>query len=161
MFERTKHPTLIVFHCSDTEDGPGNNTKAIREYHISHNGWDDIGYHFVLERLQNSYVLFPGRSPKFIGAHAAGHNHESLGVCIVGKYENEVPDQAFSAAVSALAMLCLMYGLDAESIKGHRELSGSKGKTCPGAAWDLDRLRRHVAVYLNRLRAEGMRLVSA
>lgn len=158
---RVSWPTLIVFHCSDTEDGPGNDVEAIRKYHIERNGWADIGYHFVIEKRNNVYVMVPGREPQAIGAHAVGYNHNSIGVCIVGKYDMNVPDSAFSAAVQGLAHVCWTYGLPAGAIRGHRELpEHATKKTCPGLAWDLNRLRRHVEVYLDRLRKEGLRLSS-
>lgn len=155
MKERTQWPTMIVLHCSDTEDGHGTDRDAIRKYHIEVNSWDDIGYHFVLERIGNSYALLPGRNPAYIGAHVRGHNHESIGLCVVGSYEKTVPDETFHSTVWALATLCLMYGLPANCIKGHRELDNAK--TCPGIAWDLDKVRRFVAAYLERCKTTGLK----
>lgn len=155
MMIRAQWPTVIVLHCSDTEDGFGTDREAIRKYHVEVNHWDDIGYHFVLERIANSYALLPGRDPKLIGAHVRGHNANSIGLCVVGKYDDHLPDETFFAAVSALSELCMMYGLTAAAIKGHRELDSNK--TCPGKAWDLDKVRRAVASYLERINRVGIK----
>ncbi|MFW5731790.1 MAG: N-acetylmuramoyl-L-alanine amidase [Planctomycetota bacterium] len=80
----------IIVHCTDA---PGGTAASIRDFHIHQRGWADIGYHYVItngnpgsgrpEEAADG-VLWPGRSPLVAGAHAQGHNLNSLGVALVG-----------------------------------------------------------------------------
>jgi len=149
--------TRIVLHCSDTEDGPSNSWPAIRRYHMQVNGWSDIGYNYGLELIAETYVLQPGRPPWVNGAHcrAAGRNSDSLGLCVVGKFDvNPPPPRLVTLTASVLAFLCFAHGIKPEMVSGHREWE--KAKTCPGAQWDLDRLRKSVDQRLHRMASAGV-----
>ena len=168
----------LILHCSATEDGPGDNWSAIRRFHTSYRyegrsvsveearslqasgvvveiPWQDIGYHFGLEREAGVLVTRFGRPVGFQGSHckAAGRNHDSLGVCVVGQFDSAKPDpEVFEHTAHLLAMLSFVFNVPTERIRGHREFE--PGKTCPGRAWDLDATREAVAV----LRATGPQL---
>lgn len=71
----------IVVHCSATAEGKDVTVDAIRRYHIIHRGWKDIGYHFVIYR---DGTVHAGRDIDVAGAHCAGHNARSIGVCYIG-----------------------------------------------------------------------------
>lgn len=60
-------------------------------YHTQSNGWDDIGYNFV---IAPNGVIFNGRDPLGVeeqdniqGAHFCGKNGETMGVCLLGNYD--------------------------------------------------------------------------
>lgn len=55
--------------------------EEIRRWHVGRNGWSDIGYHAVIRR---SGDMDHGRKIEIVGAHAYGHNSDSIGVCLVG-----------------------------------------------------------------------------
>jgi N-acetylmuramoyl-L-alanine amidase len=148
-------PAYLILHCSDTEDGPGYSWDAIRRYHMASppqgRGWSDIGYHMGLERLGPHLVLVPGRRPDVEGSHcvAAGRNHDSLGLCVVGKFDDEPPSpETYSATVMVLAALAFAFRIPVNNVRGHREYEDAK--TCPGLCWDLDRVRADVAALLSR-----------
>jgi len=143
----------IVLHCSDTEDGPRPNWEAIRRYHIEVNGWQDIGYHFVVERINGVVMVVQGRSPKFEGAHCAaqGRNRDTIGVCVVGDFDDNPPDEElYRKVVELLAFLCFTWHLPASSVRGHGELDPRK--SCPGQQWDMDRTRAWLAETVQRTR---------
>jgi hypothetical protein len=52
--------------------------ETIRHWHVSENGWADIGYHFVIE---GDARIRQGRSIDTVGAHVRGHNMGTLGIC--------------------------------------------------------------------------------
>ena len=62
--------------------------KRIKDFHIRINKWEDIGYHYLIDKKGKIYV---GRSEKFIGAHVFGHNKNSLGICLIGNFDEEKP----------------------------------------------------------------------
>jgi len=71
----------IILHCSDTPEGRDVRAETIKGWHVNERGWSDIGYHYVIE-LDGSII--EGRKEERNGAHAAGYNSNSIGVCYVG-----------------------------------------------------------------------------
>lgn len=71
----------IIIHCSATPEGRAVPISEIRRLHIQQNGWNNIGYHYVIE-LDGS--VKPGRTEAEIGAHCLGHNADSIGICYIG-----------------------------------------------------------------------------
>ncbi len=82
---------------------------AIELYHVRGNGWNDIGYNFLVDRYGQ---VFEGRAGgtdrNVIGAHAEGFNTGSVGVAVIGNYSATA---ITPAAEHALAML-LAWRLD-------------------------------------------------
>lgn len=76
---------FVVWHCSATRPGLDIGAHEIREWHLSR-GFDDIGYHLVIRR---DGTLETGRSLDSIGAHVAGHNADSVGICMVGGLDQD------------------------------------------------------------------------
>ena len=125
----------VCIHHSATRDTATNSWSAIRRYHIQHNGWNDIGYHYGLEDIDGDLCVRIGRPTDKPGAHARGINDTHLGICVVGNYDRDYPPQSL---ISRLALLIVdimrAYGIkpDTGSILYHSDVSG---KTCPGAHW--------------------------
>ena len=139
---------LIVIHCSATPPQRNIGAKEIREWHLAR-GWADIGYHLVIKR---NGLTDLGRPLQASGAHAAGHNANSVGIGLVGGlYANGTqakddwhglftPDQGY-ALRDALRFLQTVY--PSATVVGHRDLSPDANKdgkitpnewlkTCPG-----------------------------
>jgi len=138
--------SYLILHCSDTEDGEVADWDAIRRYHRQVNGWRDIGYHYGIERVGNFWRLQLGRPPWVMGAHckAGGRNHDSLGLCVVGRFDDAPPDRVtYETAVMALTQLAYIFRVPPERVCGHREFETMK--SCPGRMWDLDQTRIDVA----------------
>lgn len=70
----------IIVHCTATTAGRDFHVADVRRWHQS-KGWIDIGYHYLIAL---DGTIEPGRSESQIGAHCAGLNSCSLGVCYVG-----------------------------------------------------------------------------
>lgn len=71
----------LTIHCSFTPRDMDIGVAEIRDWHVNDNGWDDIGYHFVIRR---DGTLEPGRPQHIAGAHVKGFNGTSIGVCMIG-----------------------------------------------------------------------------
>lgn len=156
MKEFTAIPSRVVVHCSATDDSPRMDSRAIRAYHKSL-GWEDIGYHFLLEEIGGKLMLVRGRPARYEGAHckAAGRNRDSIGFCIVGDFDEAPPDpDLFYAAARAVACLCFLYGISADRVSGHREWEPKK--TCPGKRFDMVLFRDAVETYLEAYNALGV-----
>jgi N-acetylmuramoyl-L-alanine amidase len=142
----------LVIHHSFTKDGLVVDWKAIRDYHINTNGWDDIGYHYGIEKVNGDYVIISGRSEDTNGAHTKeqGMNSKSLGICVIGNYDLGEPDKrAFDLLVILCVGLCKKYKLTADKIRTHHEYANYK--TCPGSKFPMDKLRNEA----DRMLKEG------
>lgn len=76
----------IIVHCSATREGQDITIDTIRDWHVNERGWRDIGYHYVIY-LDGS--VHEGRPEEMMGAHVAGHNRNSIGICYVGGVESD------------------------------------------------------------------------
>jgi N-acetyl-anhydromuramyl-L-alanine amidase AmpD len=68
-----------------------------------------------------------GRGVEEIGAHAAGHNHNSIGICMIG---TDKFTRAQWLSISELVHV-LVKAFPAADVLGHRDLPDVH-KTCPG-----------------------------
>ena len=124
-----KSTDYIVIPCAATKASMDIGLTEIRKWHVQDNGWPDVGYHYIIRR--NGEVEL-GRSNRDTGAHAAGYNHKSVSLCMVGgmaednSAENNFTAQQWTALLDLVKQLKTNYP-DAEII-GHNEISE---KECP------------------------------
>ena len=78
---KKKNIRFLVVHCSDTPDDSLLTARDIHNMHLSF-GWNGIGYHKIICR---NGLVESGRPEYWVGAHVYGKNHESLGVCLIGR----------------------------------------------------------------------------
>lgn len=121
---------LIVIHCADTYARMDIGVKEIREWHLA-KGFNDIGYHYVIRR---DGTIEAGRPLEKPGAHAAGYNSQSIGICYAGgKGDNDKPEDN-RTPVQKQTLHDLVNSLKQQfpqaKIVGHRDLPGVQ-KVCP------------------------------
>lgn len=103
----------VVHHTATSNDyGPeeaDDVVRAIYAYHVRSRGFDDIGYNFLIDRYGRVYEgRAGGVTEPVVGAHAAGFNEGSVGVALIGHFQQTPPA---SAALDALDRL-LAWRLD-------------------------------------------------
>ncbi|MDH5282190.1 MAG: N-acetylmuramoyl-L-alanine amidase, partial [Thermoleophilia bacterium] len=77
--------------------------KAIQLYHVQGNGWNDIGYNFLVDRFGTVYEgRFGGIDRNVVGAHALGFNTGSVGIALIGTYGSTQPSKAAQDAIARL-----------------------------------------------------------
>lgn len=121
----------LVIHCSATRAIMDVGARDIRQWHRA-KGWSDIGYHFVIRR---SGRVEAGRRLDEVGAHVAGYNADSVGVCLVGglnddtwQPENNFTPQQWESLTALLKRLVKKY--PNAKVLGHRDFPDVK-KACP------------------------------
>jgi N-acetyl-anhydromuramyl-L-alanine amidase AmpD len=140
-------PEAIIIHHSLTKDSDTVSWSAIRRFHLS-NGWSDIGYHFGIEKVNETYEVLMGRMPNKKGAHCKeqGMNSKSIGVCFVGNYDIEVPPpEVWTMGIRLVRWLMGEFEIKWQEVYGHTEFATHK--SCPGKMFDMDLFRAHLVDY--------------
>ncbi|MDY6935738.1 MAG: N-acetylmuramoyl-L-alanine amidase [Spirochaetota bacterium] len=158
----------VIFHCSDSRFG---NTALITMWHTlpprevvqngkryKGNGWDNIGYHYVilngwlnLNRYNSRYngYIETGRpldEDHLIesgerGAHVRGFNRNSVGICLIGKSGEFTDEQLNSALEITLSMEKQFIIIN---LLQHSDLDMSK-PYCAGL--DMDQFKINYEIY--------------
>jgi len=123
--------TSLVIHTADTPAGKFFNADDIRSWHTDPKpkgrGWSDIGYHYVI-LLDGTIEL--GRQINVIGAHVAGHNSNSIGICYIGGGDG-VDTRTVEQKESLNSLLKTLKLIFKDAlILGHRDFNGVT-KECP------------------------------
>lgn len=123
---------MVIVHCSDTPSTMDVDAAMIDQWHRER-GWTAIGYAFVIRR---DGVIEKGRdldndgdATDEIGAHAAGFNKRSIGICLVGG----MPGFNFTKKqMNSLRFLIdqLLIDFPGSDVLGHRDLPDVT-KECP------------------------------
>lgn len=133
-----KPEAIIIHHSWKPEDNiVFEEWDNIRDYHINHNGWSDIGYHYGLEYVNGEVKVQIGRNEDVQGAHTLGMNLRSIGICVIGNYdEQDITSEIFDALVTLCVDIRSRYGK--LPIEPHNKYADYK--TCPGTKFPMDKL---------------------
>ena len=97
---------VIVHHTATPNDYTPDQAAAIVRgidvYHVKANGWNDIGYNFLVDRFGHVYEgRYGGITRNVIGAHALGFNTGSVGIALIGNFMTAKPTPAADAVARA------------------------------------------------------------
>jgi flagellar hook assembly protein FlgD len=118
----------VVHHTAGTNFYSASQSAAIvrgiERYHVLGNGWNDIGYNFLVDKYGQ---VFEGRgggvAQNVVGAHAEGFNTGSTGIAVLGSYEST----KISAAARAALVKLLAWRLDVAHVDPLSRLTWSSG----------------------------------
>lgn len=128
----------IIVHCSASDKTEHDNIETIRKWHVVENGWDEIGYHYVITRDGTVNMT---RELRKVGAHCVGHNLDSIGICLTGHF-TFTPDQFFSLAW--LINDLLNDNPSIAEVRPHNYYN--KDKTCPNFELRIFKTSSHLIV---------------
>lgn len=141
----------IVIHHSATAGG---NAAIFDKQHREQNGWDGVGYDFVIGNGSDSgdgevEVTFRWTG-QITGAHCKtpGNwaNENSIGICLVGNFELMPPSPLqMDSLVRLVGFLQDRYNIDSSRIYGHNTMPGARSTACPGANFSIWRLKSMLA----------------
>ena len=153
-------PTHLIVHHSagvNTASDWSAVVRAIWDFHVNTNGWDDVGYNWLIDP---NGVLYEGRGDNVSGAHFCGMNSKTVGICMLGDFTNITPTDEAKATLTRLlawkscdrAIDPLEVGVHPPSgqvypyVAGHRDGCAT---ACPGDSFypQLPSVREAVADY--------------
>ncbi|MDE2312991.1 MAG: N-acetylmuramoyl-L-alanine amidase [Elusimicrobia bacterium] len=104
--------------------------RFIQDFQQNGRGWDDIGYHFLIDGAGN---IIEGRPVNAVGSHVKGFNDGNIGIAVMGYFSPPVNDELTKAQLGALVALIRYlhgrYGIAFSEVKGHRDYERTE---CPG-----------------------------
>jgi hypothetical protein len=141
---------MAFIHHTVSANGYGPQDSAgmvlgICRFHRNSNGWDDVGYNFIVDKYGQ---VFEGRAggidQPVVGAQAQGWNSESTGVANLGTY-SDVPqtDQALDAMANLLAWKLPLHGAPVTGTVTLTSGGGSSNRYPAGRAVTYERISGH------------------
>ncbi len=110
--------------------------KTIHEWHLKR-GFSGIGYHFLVRK---NGTIERGRAENLVGAHAAGNNSNSIGICFEGNFETETMGEAQkNAGAELVEYLKKKYSIS--TVVRHKDLAAT---ACPGKNFPFEEILQGV-----------------
>ncbi|MFE5604471.1 FG-GAP-like repeat-containing protein [Streptomyces coelicoflavus] len=139
---------VFVHHSAGTNDytcaESASIVRGIFLYHVQSNGWNDVGYNFLVDKCG---TIFEGRgggvNKPVHAAHTYGFNTDTSSVSVLGNFNTATVPAAVTDSVARIAAWKLgLYGYDPESRVTLTALE-SNGKYTKGQQVVMDRISGH------------------
>jgi hypothetical protein len=142
----------IVIHHSATDTG---NVASIDDYHRRSNGWDGIGYDFLIGNGSGSGNGKVDSTFRWTGQKTGAHcktdasnwaNEDAIGICLVGNFDQSRPSSSQMASLMKLVrFLSERYDIPQSRIYGHNTTPGHSTTTsCPGRKFPMSYVKTHM-----------------
>ncbi|NPV66366.1 MAG: N-acetylmuramoyl-L-alanine amidase [Anaerolineae bacterium] len=123
---RAVYRTVVIHHSANYGRDDIDTLLYIQRRHREERGWADVAYHFFVGR---EGMIYAGRPLDVRGTHVAGYNTGSVGVCLLGNFEETEPTVSQLANTLLLVQwLAAILGLT--HLAGHSEFNPET--ECPG-----------------------------
>ena len=105
--------------------------RGIASYHMTSQGWNDVGYNFLVDKYGGMWEGRAGSldaaATKMVqGAHALSYNTNTMGVSVLGTYGTVAPTTAsLTALKTVIGFRFDLAGLDARDLSGINGLNGT------------------------------------
>jgi hypothetical protein len=139
----------FVHHTvSANEYGPADSAGmvlGICRFHRNSNGWDDVGYNFLVDKYGQ---IFEGRAggvdQPVVGAQAQGWNSQSTGIANLGTY-TDVPQtgEALNALANLIAWKLPLHGAPVTGTVDLVSAGGSSNRYPSGSTHTFERISGH------------------
>ena len=105
--------------------------EQVRRWHMVDRGWDDIGYHFIVD---GNPKLHYGRKVWIQGAHDLGQNQDTLGILVMGNNRDPAERWLLRQVLELTQLMRTLrttYG-PSFTFEMHRENEPGVATECPG-----------------------------
>ena len=128
-----------------TADQSASIVLAIAKYHRDTNGWNDIGYNFVVDQYGQVFEARAGGVEQaVIGAQAQGYNSQSTGIAVLGTFSSvPFPEPAMAALSQLIGWKLSLHGVPCEGSLVVRSGGGDLNRYPAGTQVTLQRISGH------------------
>ena len=118
--------TIVIHHSAYSGAGP----TDIQNLHKDGRGFADVGYHFMID---SEGIIYEGREINIRGAHVQGFNNGSVGIVLLGNFNEDEPSKTQLTSLWKLVDT-LRTTYDIHYLAGHRDYPNQSpdGTECPG-----------------------------
>jgi N-acetylmuramoyl-L-alanine amidase len=129
-YERDEAPGIVLGIC---------------RFHRNGNGWNDVGYNFLVDRFGDVYVGRSGGTRKpVVGAHAAGYNAQTTGISSIADHTTApVSGATENAIVDVVAWKLALHGAKASGRTRLVSSGGSSNRFPAGRKVNVKRVFGH------------------
>jgi hypothetical protein len=132
--------TIVVHHSATAYSSP----NEIQALHMDGRGFADVAYHFM---ITTDGTIYEGREIDIRGAHVQSFNTGSVGIVLLGNFNEDQPTETQLTSLRALVDY-LSYAYEIKYLAGHKDYPNQSpdGTECPGdnlyplligMAWEL------------------------
>ena len=117
--------TIVLHHSASPQD---RTIYDVHRWHLERN-WFGVGYHYVIHK---DGTIYEGRPLDRIGAHLRGKNATTIGICVMGNFEEHHPTEEQMVATGRLVVYLINRFAERGqnlSVVRHRDLAAT---LCPG-----------------------------
>jgi N-acetylmuramoyl-L-alanine amidase len=113
----------VFIHCSASDNPAHDDVAVMRRWHVTENGWADVGYHYYIQKTGDVQA---GRPLNKTPAAQEGHNSGTMAICVGGLAK----DRFTPAQFASLRALCeqIHRAIPGVTFHGHKEVAK---KDCP------------------------------
>ena len=118
--------TIVVHHSAYAYAGP----RDIQNLHMDGRGFADVAYHFLID---SEGIIYEGRELNVRGAHVQGFNTGSVGIVLLGNFNDQQPSEVQLSSLRGLVDY-LRYTYEIHYLAGHKDYPDQSpdGTECPG-----------------------------
>ena len=115
---------ITIHHTAGDVD---DDVDAIAKFHVKKRGWPGIAYHVAVDQDGKVFLLNPLEKRTY---HDSGENTNSIGIVLIGNFEEIAPSKEMIKTVTHLIdLFCMHPDLNIGEIRGHKDTSPT---LCPG-----------------------------
>ena len=123
---RDIYRTVVVHHSVLYEADDLSTVREIQSRHMTERGWADIGYHYLVGK---DGTIYAGRDLAVRGTHVEHFNTGSVGVVLLGNFEEDFPTVIQLESTRRL-INWLAASLELTHLAGHNDFNDTT--KCPG-----------------------------